>query len=217
MGIRAVVSATVLAASIGLVGVAALSGCSTDPAGSAAAADPADPVELLESFGIAAPAAAGTDLAGSGPADAAAIVEVLDALPVAERPADLSTSITATELRLQPDTSDEASIALTGDRFYLSVAPYREQTHPCRFHSPTSCLGELRGAPVEIRVTEAASGEVVLERSTETADNGFVGLWLPRDGEYSIEVVADGDRGVQTVRTGDGDPTCITTLRLTSA
>jgi len=233
MGIRSVASATVLAASV-IIGAVALSGCAAPQApapqspapqssaesgaGSSSATDSGsaaqgDPIALLASFGIEAGSgsAGGAD---SDQADPAAIVATLDELPLSDRPEDLATSITATELRIQPDTPDEATVPLEGDDFYLSIAPYRDETHPCTFHSPTGCVGELRSTPIELRVTDAESGEVVVERAAETADNGFVGLWLPRDREYEIEVVSDGDRGIETVRTGDGDPTCITTLRL---
>ena len=60
----------------------------------------------------------------------------------------------------------------------------------------------------------AASGEVVVSKDTTTADNGFVGVWLPRGGEFSVRIDSDQGSAEQTVKTGDEDPTCLTTLQL---
>lgn len=123
-------------------------------------------------------------------------------------------SVLRTEVRLQPGTPDEQSLPFAGDEFYLSIAPYQSQTHTCEFHVPTSCVGEMQAADVQLRITDTATGKVVVERDATTGDNGFVGVWVPRDGEYLVEATAGGVYGEQTVRTGDTDPTCITTLQL---
>lgn len=186
----------------------ALSGCATAPVdgpGQTAEQPAEQPAASIEQT------LAGLGLSASEPE---ALIEGLEALPVSDRPEGLTVSVLPTEVRLQPGASDETSLPLAGDEFYLSLAPYQTQTHPCEFHVPTSCVGEMQAADVQLRVTDAATGEVVLEQSTQTEDNGFVGLWLPRDGEFRIEVTADGVSGEQVVRTGDSDPTCITTLQL---
>lgn len=183
----------------------ALSGCATAPSDGQG--------QVTEQ-----PATASTEqtLAGLGltASDPEALIEGLEALPIGDRPAGFNVSVLPTEVRLQPGTPDEQSLPLAGDEFYLSLAPYQTQTHPCEFHVPTSCLGEMRAADVQLRVTDAATGEVVLEETRQTEDNGFVGIWLPRDGEFRIEATANGVSGEQVVRTGDTDPTCITTLQL---
>lgn len=183
----------------------ALSGCATAPSNG--------PSQVSEQ-----PAAASIEqtLAGLGLSadDPESLVAGLDALPVADRPEGFNVSVLPTEVRLQPGTPDEQALPLSGDEFYLSLAPYQTQTHPCEFHVPTSCIGEMQGAEVQLRITDVATGAVVLDETRQTEDNGFVGLWLPRDGEFLIEVTADGVSGEQTVRTGDTDPTCITTLQL---
>ena len=186
----------------------ALSGCATAPVdgqGQNAEQSTEQPAASIEQT------LAGLGLSASEPE---ALVEGLEALPVADRPEGFTVSVLPTEVRLQPGATDETSLPLSGDEFYLSLAPYQTQTHPCEFHVPTSCVGEMQAADVQLRVTDVATGEVVLEQSTQTEDNGFVGLWLPRDGEFRIEVTAGGVSGEQVVRTGDQDPTCITTLQL---
>lgn len=163
--------------------------------------------------GAAATIAAITEL-GLDIEDPVSLAEGLDALPVADRPEGLAASILPTKVLLQPDQPSELAIPIPEGDFYLSLAPYRTQTHPCTFHVPTSCLGELRKVDVQLRVTEVSSGEVIVDKQARTADNGFVGVWLPRDGEFVVEATVDGDTGSQTVRTGDEDPTCLTTLQL---
>lgn len=155
-------------------------------------------------------------LAGLGldASDPTALTEALEAMPVDARTAEFTAAVTPTEVRVQPDQPGELIVPIPDDQFYLSIAPYRTQTHPCTFHVPTSCLGELRSVDAQLRVTDAGTGEVIVEREARTEDNGFVGVWLPRDGEFTVEVTVDGDTGTQLVRTGDEDPTCLTTLQL---
>lgn len=181
-----------------------LAGCAsaTQPAANSTANEIAGPVDqVLESLNLDA-------------TNPEAIIDTLDAMPVAERPNDLIASVLPTSLQLQPGSPDEVSIPLSGENFYLSIAPFLTETHPCTFHSLTTCLGELQNTPVELTVTDAASGEVVLSKHTSTADNGFVGVWLPRDGEFSVRIDSAQGSAEQIVGTGDEDPTCLTTLQL---
>lgn len=141
------------------------------------------------------------------------LVDALDRLPVAERPADLLASVRADAVTLQATDGSTNEIPL--DRgFYLSVAPYRDQTHPCGFHSLTTCRGELSSTPVSILVTDASTGESVVEEETTTFDNGFVGVWLPAGRTLSVSVSSGGESATTEVTTGADDPTCLTTLRL---
>ncbi|WP_025134312.1 CueP family metal-binding protein [Leucobacter sp. PH1c] len=206
MGISAAPLRAVLAASAVAVALV-LTGCA--PAADPALESPSGATAETGSGALAAIADLGLDAA-----DPAALVEGLDALPVADRPEGLSVSVLPSEVRIQPEQPDELVVPLDGDRFYLSLAPYREQTHPCTFHVPTSCLGELQNADIQLRITNPATGEVLLDEARTTADNGFTGVWLPRDGEFLVEVASGGDAGSQLVRTGAEDPTCLTTLQL---
>ncbi|GAA1608242.1 CueP family metal-binding protein [Leucobacter chromiireducens] len=190
-----------------IAAIVLLAGCSA----AGAAEQPATSGEVsAEEAGAAAVLAE----LGIDASDPVALVEGLEALPVAERPADFVAQVMPTEVKVQPEQPGELVLPVAGDQFYLSVAPYRAQTHPCTFHVPTSCLGEMQNADIQLRITDAASGDVIVDEARTTEDNGFAGVWLPRDGEFTIEITADGDTGVQTVRTGANDPTCITTLQL---
>ncbi|MEE6274284.1 CueP family metal-binding protein [Georgenia sp. MJ206] len=149
---------------------------------------------------------------GLGGMEPSEIVEHLDSLGGAERPTELMASVRPDELLLS-DGVEEVSLALPEDEFYLSLAPYVEQTHDCFFHSLTTCQGELVGEDVEVTVLDDA-GEVILDEAMTTQENGFVGMWLPRDVTGTIEVTADGRTGTVPFSTDDDGATCLTTLQL---
>ena len=108
----------------------------------------------------------------------------------------------------------EQRIPLAEDEFYLSLAPYVEQTHECYYHNLASCQGELVGEDLDVTIT-SDDGEVLVDETVTTYDNGFVGFWLPRDIEGTIEVEFDGRSVTAPIATGPEDPTCVTTLQLT--
>lgn len=181
-------------------GALTLAGCSTGTSENAATAPP---TAALESYGL-------TGL------DAPEIIEELDTMPVADRPDDLIASVQPSELVLTSDTDGVTTLPIPEDRFYLSVAPYQQRTHDCYFHSLTTCLGELSGEQVDVTVTDQQSGEVVLEETRTTFDNGFTGIWLPRDLQGTIEVSHAGRTASAPISTvHDDDLTCLTTLELT--
>lgn len=188
----------VCAAALSLTGCAATPNAT--PGQAVAPAATASTTQLLSEIGLTT-------------SDPVALVDGLEALPVAERPAQLTAQVLPGSVVLQPGTLNEEALPLDDD-FYLSLAPYETQTHPCEFHVPTSCLGEMKNAEIELRVTDTETGEVVRDGAARTEDNGFIGAWLPREREYLVQVTSGGLTGEQIVRTGDTDPTCITTLQL---
>lgn len=141
------------------------------------------------------------------------IVDHLDRLGGEDRPADLMASVRAEEL-IVTDGTEEVTVELPEDSFYLSVAPFVETTHECYYHSLTTCQGELHGEDVEVTFT-TDDGEVLVDETTTTFANGFVGYWLPRDVEGTLRVTHEGRVGEVAVATGEEDPTCLTTLQLT--
>ncbi|MDZ5078864.1 CueP family metal-binding protein [Nesterenkonia sp. HG001] len=150
-----------------------------------------------------------------GGLDAAQVIERLDTMPVADRPTDLLASVQPDALVLTDDQERETQLPMPEDKVYVSVAPYREQTHDCYFHSLTTCIGELGNADVQVMLTDA-DGKVLVNETRETFDNGFVGLWVPRGVEATLTIEHEGQTGTATVTTlNEDDPTCITTLRLT--
>ncbi|MEG3614682.1 CueP family metal-binding protein [Isoptericola haloaureus] len=154
--------------------------------------------------------------AGLDGLDGREIVDTLDALPLAERPTDLMVSVRPDELLVTTADEGETTVSLEGEDFYVSIAPYVDQTHECYFHSLTTCTGELQNAEVDVLVTDDATGEVVLDETRTTFDNGFVGLWLPRDLDATVTIEHDGMSASSPLSTaGADDATCVTTMQLT--
>lgn len=193
-----------LAALIGTLALV-LTGCSTADTNTATGPDTAPAatgaqVEFLDAHGLAG-------------MDVTEIIDHLDRLGGADRPTDLMASIRPDELVFS-DGQQELAMAMPEDRFYLSVAPYVDQTHECFYHSLTTCQGELTDQDLDVRITDD-DGEVLLKEEVTTFDNGFVGFWLPRDVQGTIEVSYDGLTGTAAFTTADEGATCLTTLQLT--
>nr|WP_180953294.1 CueP family metal-binding protein [Brevibacterium ihuae] len=146
--------------------------------------------------------------------DAVEIIDHLDQLETAERPADLIASVYPDELVLT-DNRQEVVLDLPQNLSYLSIAPYVEQTHDCFYHSLTTCQGELSNATVDVEITDSTTGDVVVDEQVATFDNGFVGFWVPSDINGTIEISYDGRTGASDFTTTDEGATCITDLQLT--
>lgn len=147
--------------------------------------------------------------------DAPQIIERLDTMPVTERSTDLIASVQSDALILTDGEQHETRLLMPDDEAYISIAPYREQTHDCHFHSLTTCLGELPNTEVQLTLT-GEDGKVLLDETRQTYDNGFVGIWVPRGIEATLTIEHEGQSGTATVSTTDeDDPSCITTLQLT--
>lgn len=146
--------------------------------------------------------------------DVRQVIERLDTMPVADRPTDLLASVQPEALVLTDDQGRETRLPLPEDEVYISIAPYQDQTHDCYFHSLTTCLGELASEEVQVTLT-GADGEVIIDEARQTYDNGFIGLWVPRDTEGTLTIEHEGQEANVRISTmKDDDPTCITTMRL---
>lgn len=149
--------------------------------------------------------------------DAVQIVDRLDRLGGSDRPADLLASVRPGELQLTATADgaeDELVLPIPDDRFYLSVAPYVDQTHECFYHSLTTCQGELGGKRISVQIVDETHGTVLVDGPQTVFDNGFVGFWLPRDIEGTLRISYDGDQAETSFGTGEDDPTCLTTVKL---
>ncbi|WOH94236.1 CueP family metal-binding protein [Corynebacterium urealyticum] len=141
------------------------------------------------------------------------VVDALDQMPVNERPEDLIASVRIDQLELSTNEGS-AAMDMPEDKTYVSFAPYVDSTHPCTFHSLTTCQGEMRNAPIRIKITESGSNRVLADESVKTFDNGFYGVWLPRDIEGKIEVTHEGKTGSADFSTKANGATCVTDLKL---
>ncbi|WP_311489245.1 CueP family metal-binding protein [uncultured Corynebacterium sp.] len=141
------------------------------------------------------------------------VVDVLDQMPVNERPKDLIASVRIDQLELSTNEGS-AAMDMPEDKTYVSFAPYVDSTHPCTFHSLTTCQGEMRNAPIHIKITESGSNRVLADERVKTFDNGFYGVWLPRNIEGKIEVTHEGKTGSADFSTKADGATCVTDLKL---
>lgn len=176
-----------------------LSGCATETTETTGTAETAN---LLESHGL-------------GDMDAVEMIDHLDRLPVAERPANMIASVRHDELLLSvPSSTDEQALPLPAGQTYLSIAPYATQTHDCFYHSLTTCLGELGNTEVEVSIRDKSTGEILIDERATTFDNGFIGFWLPTGAAGTIEITHEGQTGSTEFSTAADGATCVTTLQV---
>ncbi|MGP4072739.1 CueP family metal-binding protein [Piscibacillus sp. B03] len=124
-----------------------------------------------------------------------------------------SASITAEELIIQDENGQEKTYDLPKDEFFVSIAPFVNQTHPCTNHSLTGCQGEMVEETFSVHI-EDQDGQVIVDDEVKTFKNGFFDLWLPRDKTYNV-TIKHGDKVVeQEISTFESDGTCITTMQL---
>ncbi len=100
------------------------------------------------------------------------------------------------------------------EQFYVSIAPYFNQTHEWSIHFLAGCKGELDNKKFDVTIT-SADGKVIYEGDKKTYNNGFMGFWLPKDQVYSIIIEADGKQADGKIETYKDSKTCITTFKLT--
>ncbi|MFW2513225.1 CueP family metal-binding protein [Demequina sp. SO4-13] len=143
------------------------------------------------------------------------LVDALDETALADRPEGLMASVRYDEVLVSAaDWPEPAPVELDGDEFYLSFAPYVDTTHECYFHSLTTCVGELGNEEFRVTVTDEATGEVLVDEAMTTFDNGFAGVWLPRDIDATLRIEGAAGVAETPIATGPEDPTCLTTMKL---
>lgn len=102
---------------------------------------------------------------------------------------------------------------LPEDEFFVSFAPYLTTTHPCSVHSLTGCQGEMVEEDIDVRILDA-NGEVYVDETITTMENGFVDLWLPRGKKYTMTINYEDKSLESEFSTFEGDNTCLTELPL---
>src|SRR5690554_4109635 len=130
-----------------------------------------------------------------------------------DEPIGFQAGITSTKLLLS-DEDDTIEMDLPNDLFYLSVAPYINQTHPCDTHNLVTCQGELANVALHVLVTDSNTNDVIMNKEVSTYSNGFMGLWLPKDRTFTITVTYENLQSTKQVSTSEADNTCETTMRL---
>ncbi|GEN86119.1 CueP family metal-binding protein [Oceanobacillus sojae] len=127
---------------------------------------------------------------------------------------DENASITSEQLIVTDNEGNEEAVYdLPEDEFFVSIAPFVQQTHPCEIHSLTGCQGEMVQEEFDVYI-ETAEGDVVIDETMQTEENGFIDLWLPKDETYTVEIKHDGKEVTSEISTFEDDFTCITTMQL---
>ncbi|WP_248548243.1 CueP family metal-binding protein [Paenibacillus sp. FSL R10-2796] len=126
---------------------------------------------------------------------------------------NLSASITSEQLIVTDSNNKEKTYDLPKDEFFVSIAPYVENTHPCATHSLTGCQGELTDDEFKVYI-EDSEGNVIVDQEMKSLSNGFIDLWLPRDKKYNVTIEQDGKAAKSELSTFKSDNTCVTTMQL---
>lgn len=124
-----------------------------------------------------------------------------------------SASITSEELIITHTNGEVTVYPLPEDEFFVSIAPFIEQTHLCAIHSLTGCQGELPEKEFYIYI-EDDKGTVIVDEKIRSFNNGFIDLWLKKNNTYQVKIEYEGKIAESKISTFSGDNTCITTMQL---
>ncbi|HLQ70703.1 MAG TPA: CueP family metal-binding protein [Bacillota bacterium] len=149
---------------------------------------------------------------GASDEDAQAIKEKVHQYSVDNFDGNVTASITSHELIVN-ENGAETSFSLPDEEFFVSIAPFVEETHPCAIHSLTGCQGELVEKEFKVYIEDEDGNKVVDETMTSLA-NGFIDLWLPRDETFHVTIEHDEKMAEAEISTYEGDNTCITGMQL---
>lgn len=122
-------------------------------------------------------------------------------------------SISSEQLVVTNSDESKLTYELPENEFFVSIAPYIENTHPCAVHSLTGCRGEMVDEDFIVYI-EDTEGNVILDKTLKSQSNGFLDLWLPRDKSFRITITHDDKIAQSEFSTFDDDDTCITTIQL---
>ena len=124
-----------------------------------------------------------------------------------------SASITSKQLIVTESDGSESVYDLPKNDFFVSIAPYINETHPCANHSLTGCQGELEEKEFDVYI-EDMDGNVIIDETLKSQSNGFIDLWLPRDKTYKVKVGYSGQMVESEFSTFESDNACNTTMQL---
>lgn len=142
------------------------------------------------------------------------VVEIINYLEQkTDEPAGFNASVTSTTLFLS-DEKDTIELDLPADLFYLSVAPFINQTHPCATHSLVTCTGELQNETLRVLITDSDTDEIILDQDIVTSPKGFAGLWLPSGKNIEMMITYKDLVATKQLSTFEVDDTCVTTMQL---
>jgi hypothetical protein len=103
---------------------------------------------------------------------------------------EFSASISDKQIFIYHKTKQYA-IMLQEDLFYVSLAPYINQTHGCYTHSLTGCQGELIDKDFIVKIYDEEDN-LLEEKTINSGSDGFFGLFLEKGITYKIIVEYEG-------------------------
>lgn len=129
-------------------------------------------------------------------------------------PESFRAAITGSKLLLS-DSYHQVELELPSGQFYLSFAPYIQQTHPCANHNLITCRGELKNESFVVKIIDLRTNTIFLETTIQSSSNGFAGIWLPANNDYQMTVTYGDLTATEVISTFSTSHTCLTTLKLT--
>jgi len=108
------------------------------------------------------------------------------------------------------DESSSYEVDLPDNLFYIAFAPYINLTHACYTHSLTGCQGEMINKDIDVRIYDE-SNNLIEEKTYNTGDDGFIGLYLDKIENYQILVQHN---GLVSSFTSNPYQTCYTEVKL---
>jgi hypothetical protein len=142
------------------------------------------------------------------------VIEIINYLEQkTDEPAGFNAGITSTKLLLS-DNQDTVEMDIPANLFYLSIAPFINQTHPCANHNLVTCTGELQRETLRVLITDTDTDELILDQDEVTSPKGFVGLWLPSGRNIEVTITYKGLVATKQLSTFESDDTCETTMQL---
>ncbi|PZD97386.1 hypothetical protein DNH61_03300 [Paenibacillus sambharensis] len=124
-----------------------------------------------------------------------------------------SASIDSHQLIVINSDNTESTYELPKDEFFVSIAPYINDTHPCAIHNLATCRGEMKNEKFDVLIVDL-EGSVVLSETMQSQANGFVDLWLPRDRKYRVTITYGDKTATSEISTFENDNTCIADMQL---
>ncbi len=126
-----------------------------------------------------------------------------------DEPSNVGARITGDKLFLY-DIEKEYSIDLPTESFFVSIAPYINEVHPCTIHNLVTCRGEVFNQSMHIQIVDA-NNKIIVDEDRITQDNGFIGIWLPKGINATLKVEYYGLSVEYPISTFSESDTCITT------
>lgn len=76
----------------------------------------------------------------------------------------------------------------------------------------TGCQGEMVEEEFNVYI-EDSEGNIIVDKTMTSLENGFIDFWLPRDRTYLVRIEHEGRMVESEISTFEEDATCITTMQ----